>query len=87
MAGTPPPLWPGYDDASEDDLLDLLDRRVEVAKNANDPTVDERAGKDFALAIESHEWLKQNRFEGAGHRPRLQARAREVRVGSWRPRK
>jgi hypothetical protein len=38
--------------------------------------------KDFAQAIASHEWLKQNKD---GYRERLHARADKVRVGSWRP--
>jgi hypothetical protein len=70
MPSSPPPLWPGYDEASDDDLLALLDSKVDAMEDEKDPT-DERAVKDFAQAIASHE--------------RLHARADKVRVGSWRP--
>jgi hypothetical protein len=85
MPSTPPPLWTGYDDATDDELLDLLEAKVDAALDDDNP-LDERAAKDFAQAIASHEWVKANRLGGAGHRPRLHARADEVRVGSWRPR-
>jgi hypothetical protein len=86
MPSTPPPLWDGYDDASEDDLLGLLEAKVDAALDDDNPTVDKRVAQDFAQAIASHEWIKENRLDGAGHRPRLHARADEIRVGSWRPR-
>ena len=85
MPSTPPPLWDGYDDATEDELLDQLERRVDAALDEDDPT-DERVVKDFAQAIASHEWIKANKLGGDGHRARLHARADEIRVGSWRPR-
>jgi hypothetical protein len=85
MPSTPPPLWDGYDDASEDDLLALLETKVDAALDEDDPT-DERVVKEFAQAIASHEWIKANKLDGAGHRARLHARADEIRVGSWRPR-
>jgi len=84
MPSTPPPLWDGYDDASEDDLLALLESKVDAALDESNAT-DERAAKDFAQAIASHEWIKREKLGGTGHRPRLHARADEVRVGSWRP--
>jgi hypothetical protein len=84
MPSSPPSLWDGYDDASEDELLALLDRKVDALEDPDDPT-DERAVKDFAQAIASHEWLKKNKLDGAGYRERLHARADKVRVGSWRP--
>jgi pterin-4a-carbinolamine dehydratase len=84
MPTDPPPLWDGYDDASEDELLALLERKVDALFDEDDAT-DERATKDFAQAIASHEWLKENKLNGAGHHPRLHARANEVRIGSWRP--
>ena len=44
MPGTPPPLWRGYDDTEEDDLLALLDEhdskanaRHEALKQEQDP--------------------------------------------------
>ena len=85
MPSASPPLWDGYDDADEDDLLALLERKVDAALDDDDPTVDERVAREFAQAIASHEWLKKNKLDGAGHRPRLHARADEIRVGSWRP--
>jgi hypothetical protein len=85
MPSNPPPLWDGYDDASEEDLLQQLEDKVDAALDEDNP-LDERAAKDFAQAIASHEWIKKNKLDGAGHRPRLHARADEVRVGSWRPR-
>ena len=85
MAQTSPALWDGYDELSEDELLAMLDRKVDAALDADDPTVDERAAKDFAQAIASHEWLKKNKLDGAGYHERLHARADRVRVGSWRP--
>lgn len=83
-----PSLWNGYDEEGEDGLLALLDRRVDAALDADDPSADERSTRDLAQAIESHEWLKR---EHASERyyARLHARAREVRagdVGSWRRR-
>jgi hypothetical protein len=84
MPKAPTPLWDGYEDTSEDDLLDLLERKVTSALDPNDRTVDKRVAKEFAQAIASHEWLKKNRMDGAGYRERLHARADEVRVGSWR---
>jgi hypothetical protein len=86
MPNTPAALWPGYDKSSEDELLSLLESKVDAALDPDDPTVDERVAKEFAQAIASHEWLKKNRLDGTGHYPRLHARADEVRVGSWRPR-
>jgi hypothetical protein len=32
MASSPPPLWPGYDEASDDDLLALLDSKVDAMR-------------------------------------------------------
>ena len=85
MAETPAPLWDGYEKLEEHDLLAMLERKVDSALDPDDPTVDERAAKDFAQAIASHEWLKKNRLRGAGYHERLHARADQVRVGSWRP--
>jgi hypothetical protein len=86
MSEGPAPLWPGYEDASEDELLALLDGKVDAALDDDDPSVDKRVAKDLAQAIASHEWLKQNSLGGAGHRQRLHDRADEVRTESWRPR-
>jgi hypothetical protein len=85
MAETPAPLWDGYEKLEENDLLAMLERKVDSALDPDDPTVDERAAKDFAQAIASHEWLKKNRLSRAGYHERLHARADQVRVGSWRP--
>jgi hypothetical protein len=81
-------LWPGYEDASEEELLALLDSKVDSALKESDKTIDRRLAKDFAQAIASYEWLKERKLADGEHRARLQARANEVRVGveSWRPR-
>jgi hypothetical protein len=87
MPPTPPPLWTGYDEAGEDDLQALLDRKVEAAIDPDDPTVDEVVARDFATAIASHEWLKQ-KLGAPDYHPRLHAEADRIRsadVGSWRP--
>ena len=84
MPSTPPPLWDGYDEAGGDKLEALLDAKVEAAIDPDDPTVDEKVARDFAQAIASHEWLKQ-KLGDSGYRPKLHARADDIRVGSWRP--
>ena len=83
-----PPLWEGYDDNSEQDLLALLDQKVGAALDPADDTVDERVTRDFAQAIASHEWLKR-RADDESHNPELYSYAKRVStadVGSWRPR-
>jgi len=85
MPASPPPLWDGYDDAGEDQLVALLDGKVHAALDPHDPTVDERVARELAQAIASHEWLKQ-KLGDSGYKPRLHARADDIRVGSWRPR-
>ena len=87
MPATPPPLWDGYDQAGEDALQALLDRKVEAAIDPDDPTVDERVVRDFAQAIASHEWLKE-KLGADDYHPRLHAEADRIRradIGSWRP--
>ena len=87
MPTTPPPLWPGYDDADEDALEALLDERVDAAVDDADESVDEVAARDFARAIASHEWLKQ-KLGAPDYHPRLHAEADRIRqadIGSWRP--
>jgi hypothetical protein len=86
MPSTPTSLWDGYDDRSERDLIDLLNRKIEAAKDPDDPSVDEKAARDFAQAIASHEWLKRDRT--GEHHAELYAHAKLVAtkdVGSWRP--
>ena len=87
MPSTPPPLWNGYDEAGEDELESLLDRKVDAAIDPDDETVDEVVARDFAQAIASHEWLKQKLGDPSYH-PRLHAEADRIRkadIGSWRP--
>ena len=87
MPTTPPPLWDGYENAGEDELEALLDRKVDAAVDPEDPTVDEVLARDFARAIASHEWLKQ-KLGADDYHPRLHAEADRIRkadVGSWRP--
>lgn len=87
MPSTPPPLWNGYDDAGEDELQALLDRKVDAAVDPDDETVDEVLARDFAQAIASHEWLKQ-KLGAPDYHPRLHEEANRIRkadIGSWRP--
>ena len=69
-----PPLWEGYDDKSEDDLLSLLEAKVDATLDPDDPT-DERATRDFAQAVASHEWLKRRGRRRLPPRRRLRLRA------------
>jgi hypothetical protein len=87
MPTSPPPLWDGYDEAGEDKLVELLNRKVAAAKDDADDTVDEVVARDFATAIASHEWLKK-KLGAPDYHPRLHAEADRIRsadVGSWRP--
>jgi hypothetical protein len=84
MPSSPPPLWDGYDDAHEDELVALLERKATTALDSDDPTVDHKVSTDLAQAVASHEWLKQ-KLNDKGYRPKLHAVANEIRVGSWRP--
>lgn len=84
MPASPPPLWNGYDDADDDDLLGLLEGKAAAALDDSDDSVDERLARDFAQAVASHEWLKRERGDG-GYRERVFEVANEIRVGSWRP--
>jgi len=82
-----PPLWEGYDDNSEADLLAMLEAKVDATLDPDDPT-DERATRDFAQAVASHEWLKREADDGS-HHAEVFAFARRIKtdeVGSWRPR-
>jgi len=83
MPNPPVPLWPGYDDASEDDLLALLDDKAAAADDRDDPTVDAGVSSALALAIARHESLKKG-LDPDNYRPRLHERASHV-AGSWRP--
>ena len=58
MPPTPDPLWPGYGDDGERSLIELLNAKIAATQDDDDPT-DERATRDFAAAIESHEWLRR----------------------------
>ena len=81
-----PPLWQGYDESTEDDLLDQLSAKVEETLDPATPT-DERVTREFAQAISSHEWLK--RRENGDHHAELYQYAKAIStdaVGSWRPR-
>lgn len=83
MPSTPPPLWDGYDDASEDDLLALLDGADSAANDAADPTVSPDVAGGLAFAIAGHEEIKQ-RLDPDNYRARLHDRA-QVIAGSWKP--
>jgi hypothetical protein len=83
MPGTPPPLWPGYDDASDDDLLDLLERTDNAANDREDPTVNTAVASALATAIARHEALKQEQDAG-NYRRAVHERASAI-AGGWKP--
>jgi len=82
MPGTPPPLWPGYDTAKEDDLLDLL-KGTDDAANSDDPTVNTAVASALATAIARHEALKKE-HDPDNYRPKLHQEAAAI-AGGWRP--
>ena len=59
MPSPPRPLWTGYDDADEDDLLELLDGTAAAADDPDDDTVDSNVSGALATAIASHEAIKK----------------------------
>jgi hypothetical protein len=83
MPEAPRPLWPGYDDASEDDLLDLLNEADRAANDDSDDTVRAGVPGGLAAAIATHETIKQE-LDPDNYRPRLHARASEI-AGGWQP--
>jgi hypothetical protein len=82
MPSSPRPLWNGYDDADEDDLVALLDRTEKAANDPDDLTHKDVAG-GLATAIAEHEATKQ-KLDDASYRPKLHDRAIEI-AKSWRP--
>jgi hypothetical protein len=83
LSRTPPPLWPGYDDASDDDLLDLLERTDNAANDREDPTVNTAVASALATAIARHEALKQEQDAG-NYRRAVHERASAI-AGGWKP--
>jgi hypothetical protein len=83
MPDSPRPLWPGYDDQTEDDLLDLLDENERKAGDAGDDTVRDGVPGGLAIAIATHEKIKEE-LGAENYRPRLHARAQEIADG-WQP--
>jgi len=83
MPNTPPPLWPGYDDADEDDLLSLLDSTDAAANDPADATVDPAVAGGLATAIARHEELKKDQ-DPDNYRARLHERASAI-AGGWKP--
>ena len=83
MPGTPPPLWPGYDTAAEDDLLALLEDTDKKASDRDDPTVNTAIASALATAIARHEALKKDQ-DPDNYRPRLHQRASAI-AGGWQP--
>jgi hypothetical protein len=80
---TPDSLWPGYDDASDDDLLALLDGKERAAGDDADPTVNTAVATALATAVARHEAIKQDQ-DPDGYRPRVHERAAAI-AGGWRP--
>ena len=83
MPATPPPLWPGYDNADEDDLLALLGNTEAAANDPADDTVRPGVAGGLATAIAEHEAIKKD-LDPDNYRPRLHERA-SVIAGSWKP--
>jgi hypothetical protein len=83
MPATPRPLWPGYDNTSEDDLLDLLDGTDSAANDPADETVNTAVAASLATAIARHEAIKQ-KHDPDNYRPRVHERASAI-AGGWRP--
>jgi hypothetical protein len=82
MPSTPPPLWPGYDSASEDDLLALIDGTDSAANDPADDTVHPDVAGGLATAIARHEELKRDQ-DPDNYRPRLHERASAI-AGGWK---
>jgi len=83
MPATPPPLWPGYDDADEDDLLALLGDTEAKANDPADDTVRPDVAGGLATAIAGHEAIKKD-LDPDNYRPRLHERASAI-AGGWKP--
>ena len=83
MTPTPPPLWNGYDDASEDELLALLDEAERAANDPGDDTVRPNVVGGLATAIAEHEAIKQE-LDPDRYRARLHQRATAI-AGGWKP--
>ena len=83
MPSTPPPLWPGYDEADEDDLLALLDQSETAANDPGDDSVRPNVVGGLATAIAEHEAIKKD-LDPGNYRSRLHERASAI-AGSWKP--
>jgi hypothetical protein len=83
MPSTPSPLWPGYDQAAEDDLLALLDTAESAANDPADDTVRPNVAGGLATAIAEHEAIKKD-LDPDNYRARLHERASAI-AGSWKP--
>ncbi len=83
MAETPAPLWRGYDETSEQDLLALLDETETKANDAADDTVRPNVVGGLATAIAEHEAIKKD-LDPGNYRSRLHERAAAI-AGSWKP--
>jgi hypothetical protein len=83
MPSAPRPLWNGYDEADEDDLIALLDTTDSAAEDPDDQTVEKPVSGGLAHAIAKHEEIKQ-RLDPDNYRPRLHSRASAI-AGSWQP--
>jgi hypothetical protein len=82
MPATPPPLWPGYDEANEDDLLALLDDTEAKANDPADDTVQPNVVGGLATAIAKHEAIKKGQ-DPDNYRARLHDRASAI-AGGWK---
>jgi hypothetical protein len=84
MASTPRPLWPGYDEFSEEQLLELLELLEAAANDPDDETVDDRVAGGLAVAIARHEEIKRD-SDSERYRQRVHQRAVVIAEG-WQPR-
>ena len=87
MPATPPPLWDGYENADEDKLRALLDRKVDAAVDPDES--DGRRGGRARLRPSDRKPRVAEAKLGAERLPRgLHAEADRIRkadIGSWRP--
>jgi hypothetical protein len=83
MPATPRPLWPGYDQTSDDDLLSLLDQTERAANDDGDDTVQPNVAGGLATAIATHEEIKKD-LDPGNYRQAVHERASAI-AGGWKP--
>ena len=81
MPGTPPPLWHGYEEAAEDDLLALLDAHDTARTTATTRRYDMPSRAPWPRPSRGTSALKKDQDPG-NYRPRLHERASAI-AGGW----